>query len=72
MYMTRKLKSSIVCFSKSPMSLHLCMCVEQLKQCDDKLLHTHVPVPVLVQVVAHGVSLGFCQQVARLLFQHGS
>lgn len=48
------------------------MCVEQLKQCDDKLLHTDVPVAVLVQVVAHGVSLGFCQQVACLLFQHGS
>lgn len=68
----KNLKSAIVYFSKSFISLHLCMCVEQLKQCDDKLLHTDVPVPVLVQVVAHGVSLGFCQQVARLLFQHGS
>lgn len=54
------------------MSLHLCMRVEQLKQCDDKLLHTDMPVPVLVQVVAHGLTLCFCQQVASLLFQHGS
>lgn len=54
------------------MSLHLCMCVEQLKQRDDKLVHTDVPIPVLVQVVAHGLTLPFCQQVACLLFQHGS
>lgn len=48
------------------------MRVKQLKQRDDKLLHTDVPVPVLVQVVAHGLTLPFRQQVARLLFQHGS
>lgn len=47
------------------------MRVEQLEQRHDQLLHTDVSVPVLLHVVAHGLPLGLCQQVTRLLLQHG-
>lgn len=53
------------------LSFHLSVCVEQLEQRYNQLLHADVSVPVLLHVVAHGLPLGLRQQVARLLLQHG-
>lgn len=47
------------------------VCVEQLEQRHDQLIHADVSVPVLLHVVAHGLTLGLRQQVAGLLLQHG-
>lgn len=45
------------------------MSIEQLEERHDQRLHSDVAVPVLLQVVAHGLPLRLCQQVARLLLQ---
>lgn len=46
------------------------MCIEQLKQRHDQLLNADVSIPVLLHIIAHGLSLRFRQQVACLLLQH--